>query len=249
MNGDWIGAALAIRHNGRFTGCGRQWAQEGDRDLVFLEQIAVHTAWARVVDRRAGTQTRALGNASFSRAVQEFDAGIVAGSRAGDILMRIPRRSRVESNRHCLFSRDQWKLASVPVRLVVPWLIVSLLVLLPFLAAVVTTGPVGYAGGWTARAASYAFFEPFFAWGIILGLLWLFNSYCNSPRAWASFLSARAYGVYIIHPPVLVVVTRSLSHWGAPVLIKLVAAGTIGCAASVAVASLILLVPGARRVL
>jgi peptidoglycan/LPS O-acetylase OafA/YrhL len=147
-----------------------------------------------------------------------------------------------------LGARSKW-LERVPARLVMPWLIVSLLAALAFLAAVLTTGPFGYAGGWSARAASYAFFEPFFAWGVILGLLRLFNSYCNSPGPGASFLSARAYSVYVIHPPVLVLVTRSLSHWSAPVLIKFVATGTIGCAASLAVASLVLLVPGARRIL
>jgi surface polysaccharide O-acyltransferase-like enzyme len=148
-----------------------------------------------------------------------------------------------------LGARNKW-LERVPAALVKPWLMVSIVALALFVTTVVITGPAAdYGGGWNVRAASYAFFEPFFACGVILGLLWLFRSRLNSPTGWSSFLSARAYTVYVIHTPVLVAVTRALSFWHTRALLKVMVAGTLGCAASVAGASLILLIPGARRVL
>jgi len=63
------------------------------------------------------------------------------------------------------------------------------------------------------------------------------------------FLSARAYTVYVIHPPVLVGVALALQPLAAPALAKFVLCGTLACVASVLVASAILLAPGARRVL
>ena len=59
-------------------------------------------------------------------------------------------------------------------------------------------------GGWNVQAAVYALWEPFLAWGVIMGLLHLYTRRLKAPGpAWRS-LSRRAYAIYIIHPPVLV---------------------------------------------
>jgi peptidoglycan/LPS O-acetylase OafA/YrhL len=145
-------------------------------------------------------------------------------------------------------ARGRW-LERVEPRLFGPWLVVSAVALVVLLGSFRFATPGGYLGGWTIKAAIYAFFEPFFAWGVILGLLWLFRTRVNGATRWWRFLSARAYTVYIIHPPLLVCVARALQPLAAPPLAKFLLAGTLGCAASVLVGSLILLVPGARRVL
>jgi surface polysaccharide O-acyltransferase-like enzyme len=145
-------------------------------------------------------------------------------------------------------ARGRW-LERVALRLAIPWLIVSVVALLVLLGSFRFATPGGYLGGWTMKAAIYAFFEPFFAWGVILGLLWLFRTRLNVATRWSAFLSARAYAVYVIHPPVLVGVALALQLLVAPALVKFVLAGALGCCASVLVGSLILLTPGARRVL
>lgn len=145
-------------------------------------------------------------------------------------------------------ARSKW-LERVPSRMVIPWLPISVVSLIMLLVSTQFGNLGDYDGGWTIHAAVYAFFEPFCAWGIILALLRLFQSRFNVPSRVTRFLSARAYSVYGIHTPLLVVCCRLLSHWNSPVLVKFVVAGSLGCVTSIAAASLLLLVPGARRVL
>jgi peptidoglycan/LPS O-acetylase OafA/YrhL len=255
--------ALAQGHSvgGIFTSWAQMLArgQFGNGPLWFAEALlafsAVYAAW-RVVVGRIGPTERALPGhvamliAALLVGASAFLVRLIfpAGMTVSDLMLGAFPAYIVLYAVGVIGARGKW-LEHVPAQLARPWLIVSILVLLLFMSAVVMTGTSGYAGGWNARAASYAFFEPFFAWGVILGLLWLFHSYFNSPTARARFLSARAYTVYVIHPPVLVVVARSMSSWVAPALTKFLVAGALGCVASVAVASLVLLVPGARRVL
>jgi Acyltransferase family len=145
-------------------------------------------------------------------------------------------------------ARSKW-LERVPARLVARWLVVSVIALVLLLSSLHFGGLDDYDGGWTIHSAIYAFFEPFFAWGVILGLLYLFHSRFNTPTPMARFLSARAYSVFVIHPPLLVIICRLFSHGSAPVLIKLVVASATCFVASVMAASLLLIVPGVRRVL
>jgi hypothetical protein len=145
-------------------------------------------------------------------------------------------------------ARGGW-LERVTLPLAVPWLIVSVIALLVLVASFLFASPGGYLGGFTVKAAIYAFFEPFFGWGVILGLLLLFRMRMNVGTPLSAFLSARAYTVYVIHPPVLVGVALAMQALSAPALVKFLLAGTLACCASLLVASAILLVPGARRVL
>ncbi|WP_218080738.1 acyltransferase family protein [Anthocerotibacter panamensis] len=131
-----------------------------------------------------------------------------------------------------------------------PWLIVMAIALpvLP-LALLLNGGVEGAKGGWNLLAAIYAFWEPLVAWGAILGLLWQFRLRLNQPSPLGTWLAQRAYGVYIVHPPVLVGISLLLHSWGAPPLLKFIAVGSLTCLGCLAVAALLLLIPGARRVL
>ncbi len=104
-------------------------------------------------------------------------------------------------------------------------------------------------GGVSIPAILYAFWEPFIAWGIIAGMLVWFRQHANTPSEVWEFLAARAYAVYIVHAAVLVGISLLLKGWQAPALVKVAVTGTSACCASIVVASLLLLVPGARRVL
>jgi len=104
-------------------------------------------------------------------------------------------------------------------------------------------------GGWNFLAIFYAFWEPFVAWGVILGLLWQFRVRFNQPSPLGTWLAQRAYGVYIIHPPILVGISLLLHRWAAAPLVKFLVVGSLASLACVTVANLLLLIPGARRVL
>ncbi|MDF3808695.1 MULTISPECIES: acyltransferase family protein [Rhodopseudomonas] len=104
-------------------------------------------------------------------------------------------------------------------------------------------------GGVNAQALLYALWEPLVAWGIILWLLAFYQR--RFPRLdglWRP-LAARAYTIYIIHPPVLVVVALAGRDIAAPALLKFGVTGLATCAISFSLAGLILRIPAARRIL
>jgi surface polysaccharide O-acyltransferase-like enzyme len=104
-------------------------------------------------------------------------------------------------------------------------------------------------GGWNVQAAVYAFWEPFLAWGVIIGLLHLYTRRLETPGpVWRS-LSRRAYAIYIIHPPVLVALALAWRSVAAPPALKFLVTGTATCLACYLLAGLLLKAPGARRVL
>jgi hypothetical protein len=104
-------------------------------------------------------------------------------------------------------------------------------------------------GGWNVQAAVYAFWEPFLAWGVIIGLIHLYaRRFETAGPVWRS-LSRRAYAIYIIHPPVLVALALSWRSVAAAPALKFLVTGTATCLASYLLAGLMLKAPGARRVL
>ena len=104
-------------------------------------------------------------------------------------------------------------------------------------------------GGWNLQAAVYALWEPFLAWGVIMGLLHLYTRSFETPgRSWRS-LSRRAYAIYIIHPLVLVALALSWRSVAAPPALKFLVTGTATCLACYLLAGLMLKAPAAQRVL
>jgi peptidoglycan/LPS O-acetylase OafA/YrhL len=83
-----------------------------------------------------------------------------------------------------------------------------------------------------------------------MGFFFLLSGYFTpaSSAAW-EFLAARAYTVYIVHAPVLVAISLLLRGWQAPALAKVAVAGTLACCGSLAVASVLLALPSAKRIL
>jgi peptidoglycan/LPS O-acetylase OafA/YrhL len=109
-------------------------------------------------------------------------------------------------------------------------------------------GKSDFSGGFTWPAILYAFWEPFVAWGLIAASLFLFREHLNSPSRFWSWLGRRAYGVFILHPPVLVGVALLLHSWAAPALVKFAVTGAIACAGTWLLADLFVRLPGVRRV-
>jgi len=130
-----------------------------------------------------------------------------------------------------------------------PWAVVSvaMLVLLPIVIA--TRGGHGaFNGGWSWNAVIYALWDPLIAWGIILTLLWSFRTYWAGENRLTVWLARRAYGAYIVHPPVVVALSLCAREWATPPLVKFAVVGLAACAGSFVTASGVLLIPGTRRI-
>ncbi|NVN87373.1 MAG: acyltransferase [Rhodopseudomonas sp.] len=153
----------------------------------------------------------------------------------------------------CIAADRRW-LERIPPASVRLWSRVAL-ICLPILPAALLLGSLLPAlhepaeGGFNAQALLYAFWEPPLAWGIILWLVVFYQR--RFPRLdglWRQ-LAARAYTIYIIHPPVLVGVALAWRDIAAPALLKFGVTGFATCAISFSLAGLILRIPGAKRIL
>jgi peptidoglycan/LPS O-acetylase OafA/YrhL len=144
------------------------------------------------------------------------------------------------------FERLTWKSVRA-------WIIVSIVLLPALILTAVLSGRfagkhVNFSGGLSFPAILYAFWEPFVAWGVIGAYLVWFRERWNQPSQVWEYLAARAYTVYIIHAPVLVGIGVALKWWQAPAMAKFAVVGPLACLGSLAFSSLVLRIPGARRV-
>lgn len=132
------------------------------------------------------------------------------------------------------------------------WLVVAAIAFWALPLALALGGPkagILAAGGWNAPAVLYAFWEPFVAWGIILGLLrFAASKRFDGARLWST-LGRLAYAVFLIHPPVLVAVSLAWRGIAAPPVLKFYVTGAVATALCFAVAALLLRIPILRRVL
>ncbi|HKN30004.1 MAG TPA: acyltransferase [Roseiarcus sp.] len=120
----------------------------------------------------------------------------------------------------CIGAKGHW-LKNVPANPLITWRRVSLYAALGFPVGLVVAAHASNAaqasssGGWSVAAAFYAFWEPLFAWGVILSLLVFFQRrFVALGPAWQK-LARRAYLIYIIHPPILVGVSLAMRALGA----------------------------------
>jgi peptidoglycan/LPS O-acetylase OafA/YrhL len=152
----------------------------------------------------------------------------------------------------CAAARGRW-LDRIPVSrtklwLVIAWLAVPVFPVIELVAPHVAWLAGRSEGGWNLQAVAYAFWEPFVAWGFILGLLSLFQRHfaaLNGP--WRS-LARRAFLIYIIHPPILVGAALAWRDIAAPALVKFLVTGSVACALCYLAAGLLLRVPGVARI-
>ena len=130
----------------------------------------------------------------------------------------------------------------------VAWVALPLLPILAVLGSHISWLAGHGEGGWNAQALAYAFWEPFVAWGFILGLLAFFQRrFAVLTGIWPS-LARRAYLIYIIHPPILVGTALAWREIAAPALVKFVVTGSVACALCYFAAGLILRIPKAERI-
>jgi len=121
------------------------------------------------------------------------------------------------------------------------------------MAAILHTIPNSFhmvAGGWNLPAAIFVLWEYLYCVTICTGLLGLYRHFYNRRGPVEAFLSDNAFGVYFIHPPVLIGITLLMTSWAWPPVAKFAFAAAAAILASYAVTSLVLRrTPLLRRVL
>lgn len=110
-------------------------------------------------------------------------------------------------------------------------------------------GPNPYAGGWNLPALALAGWEQFTGLSLGLGLLSLFSRRLNSQRLVADWLSKRSFGVYVLHPPVLVALTPITSSIHAGPIERAALLTVFGIAGSYIAADMFRRIPGLRSIL
>lgn len=119
-----------------------------------------------------------------------------------------------------------------------------------FLAGGAASGNVdAFMGGPTWQSLSYSLWEQVTGFSLMIGLLGIFREKLNYQGKLARQLSACAYGVFVLHAPVLVVLTVSLRNIDLPGLAKLVLLAPVAVAATFIVAYLIRKIPLMDRII
>ena len=104
-------------------------------------------------------------------------------------------------------------------------------------------------GGLHWQAAGYALWDSTMAVGMFCGLLMVFRRWVNrTGRLWRE-LSHNAFGVYVLHPPLLVLVAIPVALVPIDPLLKLLVAVLVAIPFCFAVAGLVRRIPGVSRVL
>jgi len=148
----------------------------------------------------------------------------------------------------CAAARHRW-LQRVTLRYALPWMIVTAACMALLVVTIALKLDMGTSdGGWTRGAIYYALWEPFTAWGLILGMLWFFPRYLARPNSLTLALGRAAFAAYIAHAPVLVGISWLARPWAGPAPLKAVCVGALAIAGSFCVGWLATKVPGVRRV-
>jgi glucan biosynthesis protein C len=95
------------------------------------------------------------------------------------------------------------------------WFSLALLLGVPLWFVIMVTGiktnPTALFGGFHWQSAVYSIWESSFCVGVSLGLLAIFQKKYNKQGKVSNFLSENAFGVYVIHTPILVGITMMFS--------------------------------------
>jgi len=105
-----------------------------------------------------------------------------------------------------------------------------------------------FLGGGTWQSFSWAIWEQLVGFAMIIGLFGLAKRYWNTQGLFAKQLSDSAYGVYIIHTPVLVGISAIFLGWDINQLIKFVLLAPVAIISSFALTWFIRQIPAVKKV-
>jgi glucan biosynthesis protein C len=110
-------------------------------------------------------------------------------------------------------------------------------------------GTAKFTGGFTWQCFSYATWEQLLGFSLIVGLLGIFKKRYNAQGSFATTLSGSAYGVYLLHPPILIALNAIFLNWQIPQLLKFIALAPLALIACFLIAWLVKQIPGVDKVL
>lgn len=117
------------------------------------------------------------------------------------------------------------------------------------LAGVASGKIADFVGGWHWQAFGLALWEQLTGVGCSLGLLALFSRCMNRDNRLLRWLSDRAFGVYVLHPPILVALTMAFSSLPHNLVMLTTLLTVTGLAASFAASEVAHRIPGLRAIL
>lgn len=106
-----------------------------------------------------------------------------------------------------------------------------------------------FMGGFTWQCFSYPIWEQLVGFSLIIGLIGIFKQYFNKQRKFAKKLSDSAYGVYLLHTPILIGISALFISWQIPQILKFVALAPIAIFTCFLVAWLVKKIPGVNKIL
>ena len=105
-------------------------------------------------------------------------------------------------------------------------------------------------GAWNAFVYQwFGIYESLLCVFFSFGLMWLFREYANRPNKFLDWCAQQAYGAYIVHLFILLIVQNVTDQVVMPGIAKFFMIGTIACCLSFLFTYLIRLIPGVKRVL
>jgi hypothetical protein len=108
----------------------------------------------------------------------------------------------------------------------ISWLVLTILAGVPLWFMVIILGDLlkgstALFGGFSWQSGMYALWESFFAVGMSIGLVALFKHKFNFQGRFTHFLSQNAFGVFVFHPPILVLIALLMRGVSLPPLGKM----------------------------
>lgn len=110
-------------------------------------------------------------------------------------------------------------------------------------------GMEAFIGGGTWQSLSWAIWEQLVGFALIIGLFGISKKYFNKQGIFAKQLSNSAYGVYIIHTPVIVGLAAIFVGWKINQLLKFVILAPVALFACFLFAWILKQIPGVKKVI
>lgn len=129
------------------------------------------------------------------------------------------------------------------------FLILLVFPLLFWIGGGISEGEAKFLNGFYWQNLAYCIWEQLVAVSMIFALLGIFKTYFNHQGSFVKKLSDGAYGVYVLHPPLLVIVSFVFLNWQIPPLLKFLALTPIVLSICFFVAWLVKQIPGVKKIM
>lgn len=113
----------------------------------------------------------------------------------------------------------------------------------------INQGEGKFLGGFYWQSFAYCLWEQFVAVSMIYGILGIFKEYSNRQTKLLKKLSDSAYGVYVFHTPLLLIISAVFLNWQIPQLSKFLALAPVSLLFAFFIAWLIKQMPGLKKVM